>query len=71
MDDQSSSYIVGTLAYGWFSAVGLSSERKIMNPDNYVFFALLARLADYGYRLHPGELDGKMGILLRDPDFNF
>ncbi|KAL9110892.1 MAG: hypothetical protein Q9227_004692 [Pyrenula ochraceoflavens] len=61
VDDQPSPLNPGHLAYGWYSARWLDFDKKIRNPDNYVFFGLLARLADLGFRM----VDEWHGILER------
>ncbi|KAL9114765.1 MAG: hypothetical protein Q9227_001444 [Pyrenula ochraceoflavens] len=41
-------------------------DLKEVNASNYVFFALLARLADYGWRLNSDETLARAGLLERD-----
>ncbi|KAL9114925.1 MAG: hypothetical protein Q9227_001168 [Pyrenula ochraceoflavens] len=51
-------------AYGWWNVLSLPPADSVRNVDNYMYFALLCRLADRGWRL--GE-DWWKGDLVRDP----
>ncbi|KAL9106718.1 MAG: hypothetical protein Q9227_008287 [Pyrenula ochraceoflavens] len=66
-------------AWTWHDVQALRPEEKILNPYNYLYFSLLATLADRGYRLPRGTDTASMGeafnrmtqayngVLVRDP----
>ncbi|KAL9110329.1 MAG: hypothetical protein Q9227_005060 [Pyrenula ochraceoflavens] len=57
------------LAYGWKAVQDLSATQSLKNVDNVVYFALLATLADRGFRLFDQGV--YQGRLVWDPAVSF
>ncbi|KAL9113191.1 MAG: hypothetical protein Q9227_002526 [Pyrenula ochraceoflavens] len=53
-------------AYGFEEAQYIDRDKALNNPDNYAFFALLAKLADRKFRLSKKESEAKEGKLVYD-----
>lgn len=58
----------GEKAYGWDKIVVLGPDNANMNADTYAFLALLAKLADRGFRLSMGYEEAFDGQLFYAPD---
>ena len=51
------------LAVKWFRAQSLRIDEKFDNAENYVFYCLLAALANGGWRLARDNIDAVLGKL--------
>ena len=56
----------GQGAYGWYDVQKLSADQSIFNAENYVFYCLLAALADRGWRLSKRRVMEEGGKLVQD-----
>ncbi|KAL9108654.1 MAG: hypothetical protein Q9227_006600 [Pyrenula ochraceoflavens] len=57
--------ITGATAFGWKNVQALSPGKEMNNVDNYVYFSILAVLADNGWRLARNEEAASFGRLER------
>ena len=63
---QSSPHFTQNPASSWSNALNLRPRNRINNAQNYVWFSLLAVLADRGYRLHTDDRKAEHGFLEHD-----
>lgn len=57
----------GEGAYAWQRIVALDAEKSTINPDNFAYLGLLAKLADRGFQLSFDYDEAIAGKLVYEP----
>ncbi|KAL9109123.1 MAG: hypothetical protein Q9227_006214 [Pyrenula ochraceoflavens] len=66
--DSNNPFRIRQFAFGWKNVQALSDDESLLNADNYVYYALIAALADRKFRVAPSGPDRKRGKLIYDPN---